>query len=672
MDDNDARLYDAIPCGIMHYTGGDEPTTVFANKTACEILGYADFDDLLKRRGPRAFSHVPEHDRRAIDAHMNELFQGRAPSYEFHHRVMRGDGSSGWIRGTAALVDGGDRPLVQAAFNDVTALHDSQYERDRDRYATVLCSAFDEVYEIDVKNDVSRLLSSKPRPDVAGKSLPLSEALDLWEQRVARGRNRESAVAAIRGFASGSETSLTVTYRMKLGTKVIWTESTLMRMGHEGFLCCNQDVTERMRTEEERLSRDIGDIVTRLPVGIGVFAIRDKQAVPLYVSDPVCEMLGYAREEFDLRIADGDPLFDATLLSSSLEAPSASHGAQRQVGAELRLCRKDGVPIIARVRGSLMRARTRGFTLFAAIADITEEARIQNARAWQNERYRILSELTHSISFDYDSQTDTSLLYVDRGNGIEAQTIPHYLGNFESARNGVLHPDSIKDVRALFENLDEKQRATLDYRADYRGDGFRWYRANLFRVEDDAGVWHLIGLMEDIQEERDLIQRAESDQLTGVTNHATTKRLVTEALNDPSLEGRCVCALLDVDDFKSVNDSLGHVKGDELLGLIGSLARSACRSTDIVGRVGGDEFAMLFKGITLEAALSRLDGVRNRVVEFNEDAADPEKRASLSIGVYDVEQGVRTYEEAIAKADKALYYSKRKGKNRISVYRASA
>lgn len=668
VDSTSTRLYDAMPCGVMHYCPSGSQRTLFANKAASSILGYDDFPDLLTRRGCTALSHIPEPERAKAERCIGELVSGTRATCEFHHRVVRGDGTTGWIRGTAVLVEDGECPVVQAAFNDVTELHERRYERDRNRYAEVLRSAFDEVYELNMNDGFTRRLVSISRGNETGPKVSLEKALESWERHIPRPGDREKLISAVKGFSAGRESSATVVYRLAVAGEARWCQSTFLRMDDEGILCCNQDVTERMRSEDEELSRSLGDIVSRLPVGIGMFALRDGKAIPRYVSEPVCTMLGYTREEFDEQRAK-QPLFDVDPLAFSPDGdqPAATEAQRAPAGFEIELPRKDGASLTLRVRGTMLHTRSGEAELFVAIADVTEELRAQHARDWQSERYRILSELTHAISFDYNSETDTALLYTDAGNGITAQSIPRYLQNLELTRAGVIHPDSLEAVRELFAGAAEKDTATLEYRANYRGDGHRWYRANLFKVEDFDGAWHLIGLMEDVQRERELRERAESDQLTGVSNHMTTKQLVDEALADPSLSGRCVCALIDVDNFKSVNDRCGHIKGDELLERIGSLMRGSCRATDVVGRVGGDEFAILFKGATSSDALDRLDAIREQVIELA-GATAAEADASVSIGVYAVENGVTTYDEAFCKADKALYVSKRKGKNRVSMY----
>ena len=456
---------------------------------------------------------------------------------------------------------------------------------------------------------------------------------------------------------------------MALETRTIWCQSTFLRMDERTFLCCNNDVTERMRHEDEAVSRAVGDVVARLPVGIGVYDMRSDGIYPLYESDQVCEMFGYTRDEHAERIAEGLPTFAEADLLAILDAADRERIGENGITADVDMKHKDGTPLTVRLRGTVVQAPTGEYALYAALLDVTDEVRIRRAASWQNERYRILSELTHAISIDYDSESDTALLYLDVGNGTEAQVVHRYLEDLETARVGVIHPDSIGPVRDMFKRVsqDEQDHAVLDYQADYYGTGFQWFRANLFVVDDEGGAWHLVGLIENIQGERDLQRQAQLDLMTGVKNHATTVRLITDALKDPLVRACSVAVVLDVDDFKNVNDRCGHLGGDELLRHIGELIGGSCRATDVVGRVGGDEFVMLLKGMTVEAALRKLESVRAEVVALAESFSGLDK-VSVSMGVYAVRPEDETYDDVVAKADEALYASKRGGKNRVTVH----
>lgn len=126
--------------------------------------------------------------------------------------------------------------------------------------------------------------------------------------------------------------------------------------------------------------------------------------------------------------------------------------------------------------------------------------------------------MTHKMSFDYDSDSDTVLLYMDRtGKGMEAQVIPHYLETLSETRGKIIHPGSMDDVRRMFQHARSgANEVSAEYQADYFGKGYAWYRANLFVAHDVAGVWHLVGLIENIDDEHDLRFRAEKRRDDGV------------------------------------------------------------------------------------------------------------------------------------------------------------
>lgn len=301
--------------------------------------------------------------------------------------------------------------------------------------------------------------------------------------------------------------------------------------------------------------------------------------------------------------------------------------------------------------------------------DVTEGLATEDRRrAWQDERYRLLTEMTNKMSFDYDSDTDTVLLYIDRtGDGVEAQVIPHYLEKLASTRSGVVHPDDMDDVRRMFEDARAgAAEVSAEYRANYYGHGYAWYRANLFVAHDNAGAWHLVGLIENIEDERDLRYRAENDAATGLSNHATTQDLVAAALAKPAVREHSVCVVLDIDDFKAVNDNSGHMEGDALLRKVGSVLRSSFRESDVIGRVGGDEFVLLLKEVDMDVVLRKLNQVRAQISATTVPGLG--HAPTLSVGVYATCSDDRTYRDVFTRADEALYQAKRAGKNRVQVY----
>ncbi|WP_180326514.1 sensor domain-containing diguanylate cyclase [Raoultibacter phocaeensis] len=564
-------------------------------------------------------------------------------------------------------------------WNRVRALAGSraaeQHKRDMERYASVLCSVYDEVVEYDCVRGLCCVIYSAHQPVSQIEQKPLAEALERWLSHIPDQADRDGLIEAIDACAESSrEQSRTCSYRFQVGERSVWCQTTFLRVSHEYILWCNKDVSEHMFDEDRRASARISDIVSKLPVGVGVYRYFEGGSYPLYLSDRMCALFGRSREEYNRIIASGDPLLLTDSLISFDQAFDMEAALQNGMDYEFEFERA-GETVNVRLQGRAVRESDGGIEvpeghviLYIVATDVTDEVRTRKAASWNNERYRILSELTHAISFDYDVDADAVLLYLDRtGKGMEAQVIPSYFETMLEKRRGVVHPDSVEAVHTMFARVREgSDGGAIEYQADYYGLGYAWYRTNLFVVHDAYGSRHLVGLIENIQNEFDLRKRAELDETTGLTNHATAKELVNLALADPATRTNSICAVLDIDDFKLVNDTCGHIEGDALLHEVGSVLRSSFRETDVIGRVGGDEFVLLLKNIDLDIALSKLHKVTERVAAYALPCSG--YVPSLSIGVYKIKSDDMTYRDAFVKADDALYRAKRAGKNRIVVY----
>lgn len=154
--------------------------------------------------------------------------------------------------------------------------------------------------------------------------------------------------------------------------------------------------------------------------------------------------------------------------------------------------------------------------------------------------------------------------------------------------------------------------------------------------------------------------------MTGLNNHAAAKSAITQALADARVRSASACAVLDIDDFKQVNDCYGHLAGDAVLQSVGALLRASFREDDVLGRVGGDEFVVFLKGIGLDAAIAKLEQVRLAVEDMRVKGVD--RPVTASVGVYATRPCDATYRDVFLRADEALYDAKRKGKGRVVAY----
>ena len=165
------------------------------------------------------------------------------------------------------------------------------------------------------------------------------------------------------------------------------------------------------------------------------------------------------------------------------------------------------------------------------------------------------------------------------------------------------------------------------------------------------------------KENKYLIHLSEIDPLTSVFNKETTQKLIEQKLNNKE---HCCFLILDVDAFKSVNDTYGHAVGDKVLENLGLLFKNHFRQSDIVGRIGGDEFIILIQdeNITESRIQSLLQKVNELKIEELKDF-----KLSISIGIAFAPKDGTTFMELYRHADQALYQAKRTGKNNYKIYK---
>ena len=188
------------------------------------------------------------------------------------------------------------------------------------------------------------------------------------------------------------------------------------------------------------------------------------------------------------------------------------------------------------------------------------------------------------------------------------------------------------------------------------------------KVDDayDDSSEYILCLVQSIQErkltEDRLKLEAERDPLTQLYNKMTTRSLIEECL-DKNPQAQHALIIIDIDNFKTINDTRGHVVGDQiLLAFANELSRNF-RESDILGRVGGDEFVVLIKNIqSIALVCDKLQRFSSAFKKYGIDNGFP-GRLSTSIGVSVFSKDGATYEELFKKADAALYEAKRNGKD---------
>lgn len=183
---------------------------------------------------------------------------------------------------------------------------------------------------------------------------------------------------------------------------------------------------------------------------------------------------------------------------------------------------------------------------------------------------------------------------------------------------------------------------------------------------------YIVHLLREVEIARQQAQAlAWNDELTQLMNRRRFTEIGRRELALAQRAGRrLVAVLLDVDDFKRINDEHGHAGGDKLLRALGGALPGELRATDLVSRWGGEEFALLLSDTDAAAAARRLERLRQAVESLPVDTGDGLPcRCSVSIGVTEATDE-DSFDSLIDRADQAMYLAKSGGKNRVVVQRA--
>ena len=170
---------------------------------------------------------------------------------------------------------------------------------------------------------------------------------------------------------------------------------------------------------------------------------------------------------------------------------------------------------------------------------------------------------------------------------------------------------------------------------------------------------------------RQMTYQASHDALTGLVNRREFERRLQEAM-DSAQTGDVAHALcyLDLDRFKLVNDTCGHSAGDNMLREVAAIIKEAVRDSDTVGRIGGDEFALMLVGCPLEKARQIADDVVHSVNDYRFVWKDKIFNIGVSVGLVEVGRGGGAIEDLMSSADSACYVAKKQGGLHVHVYSA--
>ena len=396
------------------------------------------------------------------------------------------------------------------------------------------------------------------------------------------------------------------------------------------------------------------------------------ELVPTYVSSSVERLFGYARSEL-LGHSVWHAMIhpdDATLVLAKVKAMLAGEGP---IQLNYRLRHREGHYLRVQSEKRLISDEAgRPLKVVGALLDISHSYRL-------SQRLEKLAQQLPGFIYQYQLFPDGKACFPYASHtSLEIYGVsPEELADSDEAAFQAIHPDDQPRVKQAIET----SAATLSHwQCEYRvmraqGDPL-WVEGSAMpeRLEDGSVLWH--GYIADVSERKRLQLELEAsearfrrlatlDTLTGAPNRRHFMQCFDAELSRIRRHGVDTCLVMfDADHFKRINDTFGHAAGDEVLKALVTAGQEQLRTADILGRLGGEEFAILLPDTSFDGAMEIAERFRQAIAALQVASGDASIRLTISLGV----AAVRAHDSpdsAMERADKALYLAKTQGRDRV-------
>ena len=432
--------------------------------------------------------------------------------------------------------------------------------------------------------------------------------------------------------------------------------------------------------------------VERAPFGISLVSARPGESYGKYVlANPAfCAITGYSMDHLSA-VTFGDLCHPDDLPSAAESVGLLKSGAVVETDAELRVLRRDGSQIWVRQHRTVIKDEA-GEPLFylshtedvskhkaSDVAVNAARSIAEEALRASEERYRLLAD--YAADMIVCARPDRTRSYVSPSSQRMLGYTPAEMIERDFAT--FLHPDDCERVQSDYAQLLRRGGAvTHTYRLRHKDGNYVWVEAHWVATlvapfADGAGLASsvIVSIVRDISErkaaESKFASMAQHDALTGLANRALLRERLEEARTFVERCGSAAVLSVDLDNFKSVNDTLGHAIGDALLQGVAERLLRCVRQDDTVARLGGDEFIVVLLGLeNREEAAQRGQSIVDLVSEpYHLDGH--QLLVSASVGIATSPRDGMLADQLLKNADVALYCAKAEGRRAYRLFEPS-
>jgi diguanylate cyclase (GGDEF)-like protein/PAS domain S-box-containing protein len=445
----------------------------------------------------------------------------------------------------------------------------------------------------------------------------------------------------------------------------------IYNMAESGSICfAAEDITNW--SADFNSADNLKMIVDELPGGLARISLDDNLSI-MMANAAFYDLCGYAASDFSNYLQGG--MFN---IIDSRDRPKlfkkiAAAQENAPIITEFRVIKKDGKSLWLSMHARKCPAEDGNTELLCVFTDISSLREAYNQAKTDREKARTLAAMATDIIFEYSVQTDE--LHFTGNKLLDLPvTIPQFSKKLTSS--DALCPDSVGKLQSLLSARFQPGKVETEEINIRSLDGAvsRWYNIYAYMIMDGSSSV-IIGKLADITERKQeieaLIEASRRDPLTNLYNIPTTKYYIENFLKQltPSDKRLHAFMVLDIDNFKNFNDILGHAIGDSVLIDISQKINSVFRKSDIIGRVGGDEFVLLVKDFeNIEQIKAKAQEVCDKFENIYFGNNYKNLKLSVSIGIALAGKDGNTYSALFEKADIALYKVKTSGKNSYAFY----
>lgn len=443
--------------------------------------------------------------------------------------------------------------------------------------------------------------------------------------------------------------------------------------GRDVLQCVFTDITnlENAANETVRAKTDLEIFANTVPSGVSKHLL-DNNLSLLWANNFFYDMCGYSEHDYKEKFGKSTLQLvlseDLALVIDALA--DLTENEENSKIMNFRIQCADGN--IKWVNAVIARSGSeeQGFPVVNLVmSDITSLKIAETKAMLEEQKYLIISDISEELPYEYDIATDT-ITFAEKFNHIfEGESV------IENPTENMLKMGLVSyDTQSAIEELFYLAKAGTEYHStefklNTKNGGFQWYFSTFSTIYDEEGTpLRVVGLLRNIHaqkvEQQKLLIRAETDQMTGLYNKATTENKIQASLRELNGNSYQVLMLVDIDDFKKINDTFGHLKGDEVIVDIAKALQEFKGDYGIAGRLGGDEFCVFLSNVLdTQLASEKAVMIADRLRELYQHDC----KVTLSIGIAATNQQI-PYNVLLENADTALYQAKLNGKNGYFFY----